>query len=120
MSVLKWIWGLLKKLLFFVDYVVRFLLEIFSSVLSWVIAGVAYLVHLVFQYVGEFFESLFENLADLSLGDIPVSPLATWIAREVIALPVAWECFMIYFAAWVATRIARSSFACVRLLIDLA
>ena len=39
MSVLKWIWGLLKRLFSFVDYIVRFLVDIFSSVLAWIIAG---------------------------------------------------------------------------------
>lgn len=119
MSVLKWIWGLLKKLLGFYAYLVRFLLTIFSSVLSWLIAGIAYVVHLIFDYVGDFFEALFENLVDVSLQGIPFASLATWLARDVVALDVAWECFMIYFSVWVASRIARSSFACVRLLIDL-
>lgn len=120
MSVLKWIWGLLKRLFSLVDVAVRFLLEIVSSVLSWIIAGLAYLIHLVFAYVGEFVEGVFENLTEISLGGISVPPLALWLAKDVIALNVAWECFVIYFSVWVASRIARSSFAAVRLILDLA
>lgn len=120
MSLLKWIWGLLKKFFSFLHRAVGLLVDMASSVLAWIIAGLAWIVHLVFQYVGDFFEGLFENLSEIALDGIPVAPLASWIARDIVALDVAWECFMIYFAAWVAARIARSSFAAVRLLLDVA
>lgn len=120
MSLLKWIWGLLRRFFSFLNTAIQFLLNLASSVLAWVIAGLAYLVHLVFDYVGDFMEGLFENLSTISLQGYPVSNLASWIARDIVALDVAWECFMIYFSVWVASRIARSSFAAVRLILDVA
>lgn len=119
MSVLKWIWGLLKKIFGFLDYLVRFVVDIFSSVLSWIIVGLAWIVHLVFQYVGEFFYNLFAQAETVTVGDLPSNSLASWIARDLIALDVAWECFAIFFAAWVATRLARASFAAVRAVLDI-
>lgn len=119
MSILKFIWGLLRKLWGLVDHLVRFLVGIFSSVLSWVLAGIVYLLHLVFSYVGDFFSGLFEDAAGISLGSLEVPPLAHWLASDLIALDVAWECLIIYFTVWIATRVARASFSVVRLVIDL-
>lgn len=119
MSVLKWIWGLLKKVWIYLAHLVHFIVDIFTSVLSWVIAGVIYVVHLVFQYVGQFYEGLFENLEEISLQGISIPPLATWLARDLLALDVAWECLVIFLVAWFGTRVARLSFSAVRAILDL-
>lgn len=119
MSVLKWIWGLLKKCWVLLAHLANFVCDIFSSVLAWVIAGIVYVIHLVFQYVGDYFEGLFENLAEISLQGISVPPLATWLAKDLLALDVAWECLVIFLVAWFGTRIARLSFSAVRTIIDL-
>lgn len=120
MSVLKWIWGLIRRFYSYLHRTLNFLVGVASSVVAWVVAGLAYVIHLVFQYVASFVEGIFQNLSEISLEGYPVSPLANWLLHDVIALDIAWECFLIYFAAWVATRIARSSFAAVRLILDIA
>lgn len=119
MSVLKWIWGLLRELFSWLRHLVQFVLDSVSCALTWIIGGIAYLVHSLTVYVGDFFEGLFENLTQVSLAGYPVSSLGIWIARDIVALDVAWECFAIYFSVWVASRIARSSFAIVRLILDI-
>lgn len=119
MSVLKWIWGLLKQVWTYLRPLATFLLHIFSSALSWIIAAFIYVVHLIFQYFGEFFQGLFEDLEEISLDGISIPPLATWLAKDLLALDVAWECLVIFLLAWFGTRIARMSFAAVRTILDL-
>lgn len=119
MSVLKWIWGLLKKVWSLLDYVVRFLVEIFSSVLGWAIAGLSYVIHLVFQYVGEFFLNLFSAAQSTVLPSLPSNGLANFLARDLLALNVAWECLVIFVSVWIASRIARASFGAVRAVLDI-
>lgn len=119
MSVLKWIWGLVKKLFFALDYLVRYVLQLLSSLLTWIIAGLAWLVHLIFQYVGGFFNDLFANLEDISIPGLQSNTFAIWMARDLLALDVAWECVAIFFSVWVASRIARASFAAVRAILDI-
>lgn len=119
MSVLKWIWGLLKRLFSFVDYLVRFVVDIFSSVLAWLIAGFAWLIHQVFQYVGEFFYNMFASIEDVAVGGLPASSLADWLGRDVLALNVGWECIIIAISLWFASRLARLGVSFVRVLIDL-
>lgn len=119
MSVLKWIWGLLRRLWGLVDHLVRFVVGIASSVMAWVIAGFAWLVHSLFQYVGAYFQGLFESLEGISVGNLQVEPLANWLGRDVLALDVGWECVIICISVWFATKLARLSFTWVRLIIDL-
>lgn len=118
MSVLKWIFGLLRKLWAMLAQGIQFLVGVASSVVAWVVAGVLYLLHNVFDYVGDFFEGLFESAAGVTLGSLQVPPFARWLAVDVVALDVAWEIVVIYFAAWVLTRVARASFSCVRAILD--
>lgn len=119
MSVLKWIYGILRKVVQPFLWLVNFLSEIFSSVLAWAIAGLVYLLHSVYGWLGDFFEGLFENAAGISLGTLQVPPLARWIAKDLLALDVAWECLAIFIGVWIASRLARASFSFVRLVLDL-
>lgn len=119
MSVLKWIWGVLERQFGWIKHLISFTTHIFSSVLGWVIAGLAFIVHLVFQYVGEFFSNLFASAESAVLPQIPSNGLANFLADDLLALPVAWECLVIFISVWIASRIARASFGAVRAIIDL-
>lgn len=119
MSVLKWIWGVLQSQYRWIKHVILFTTHIFSSVLGWVLVGLAYLVHLVFQYTGEFFSNLFQSAESAVLPQTPTNGLANFLADDLLALPVAWECLVIFISVWIASRIARASFGAVRAIIDL-
>lgn len=119
MSVLKWIWGLLQKMWHFIDHLARFLVDIFSSVLAWIIAGLAWVVHSIFHYLGEFFYNFFAQLEDVTTGSLPAQPLADWLGRDVLALDVGWECIIIIVSLWFAAKIARLGVTPIRVLIDL-
>lgn len=119
MSVLKWIWGLLRKLFAAVDFFIRFFLQILQSLLTWVIMGLTWLIHLVFEYIGDFFYDVFSNIQSVSIPTIPYYHFAVWLGKDLLALNIAWECVIIFFSAWVATRVARASFAAVRVILDL-
>lgn len=119
MSLLRWIWGLLKQLLQWVWNILAFLAELAQSVVAWIVAGIAYLVHLVVSYVGGLIVGAFEAAEDVALPDLPVYPLAHWLAHDLLALDIAFAVFAIYVSVWVATRIGRASFSVVRLMIDL-
>lgn len=118
MSLLKWIWGLLKKVFNYLSVGVRFILEIFSSILTWIIGGIAFVVHLGMQYLGDFFVDLFSDLESLSIGTLQTNALAQWLARDLLALNVAWECLILYFSVWVAARVARGGWTVFRFVLD--
>lgn len=119
MSVLKWIWGLLKRLLAFLEYLVSFVVQIFSSVLAWLIAGLSWLIYAVWDWVGDAFENVFDQLLNIQVGGLPVQPLADWLGHDVLALDVAWTSLAICLSAWFAAKLARLSMTFVRLVIDL-
>lgn len=119
MSVLKWIWGLLRKIWAYIDKFVRFYFGILSSVLAWIIAGIAWLIHQVANWFGEAIYNMFAQIESIQIGQLRVSPLADWIGRDVLALDVAWECIIVAISLWVASRIARLTGSGMRLVIDL-
>ena len=119
MSTLKWIWGILKQIWTYIRPFVLHSLGVATSALAWGIAGLIYVVHLLFQYIGGYFQNLFEDLEEISLQGISIPPLATWLAKDLLALDVAWECLVIFLLAWFGTRIARMSFSAVRAILDL-
>lgn len=119
MSVLKFIWGALQRIWRWIRHLVDFVVQIYSSVLAWIITGIAWLVHEIFQYFGDLWYNMFDTALDITIGDVPVSPLASWIAHDVIALDVAWECVTVMIGVWIASRIGRLSVVFVRTIIDL-
>lgn len=119
MSVLKFIWGVLQKIWRWIRHLVDFVVGIYSSVLAWIITGIAWAIHELFQYVGDLWYNMFDRALDITIGDVPVSPLASWIAHDVIALDVAWECVGVMIAVWIASRLGRLSVVFVRTIIDL-
>lgn len=118
MSVFKWIFSVVERIWQWFKPAVQFVHGIFSSVLAWFVAGLVYVVHLVVDYTGDFVENLFEDITDISLTGIDVSPFANWLAR-VVALDTAWECFVIYLGIYFAVRMGRVLFSAVRLIIDI-
>lgn len=121
---LKWygiksLWYSVKKVVFFFRWLVGFASTIVSSVLAWVIAGIAWLINLVWGWMGEAISNFMSQWVDVNIGNLPVYPLATWIARDLLALDFAYTVFSIYFSFWLSAKVARASGMVVRAILDL-
>lgn len=122
-SVFKWIWerclSALRWLLTLCKSILDAVAGLFSSVVTWILAAVAWLIHFVVDYVGDIVDEALGNLLQINLPSLQVVPFAQWIARDIVALDVAWDCFTVYFSVWVATRLVRGSSTAVRLILDI-
>lgn len=108
----KWVLKVLGELYQLVMHVITWWV-------AWVIATVAYLIDLLFGWIGDLVSDVMEQVVSISIGDLPVSNLAHWLARDVVALDVAWTSFSVYFSLWVACRLARGGWMGVRCILDL-
>lgn len=122
-SVFKWIWerclSALRWLLTLCKTILDAVVGLFSSVVTWILAALAWLIHFVVDYLGDIVDEAIGNLLQVNLPSLPVFPFAQWIARDIVALDVAWDCFIAYFSVWVACRLVRGSSTAVRLILDL-
>lgn len=122
-SVLKWIGerclAALRWLMTLCKTILDAIVGLFSSVVTWILAGLAWLINFVVDYVGDIVDDALGNLLQVNLPTLQVFPFAQWIARDIIALDVAWDCFVAYFSVWVATRLVRGSGTAVRFILDI-
>lgn len=96
----------------------QFVRGIVTSALSWLVLGISWAVHTLVGWLGQYTYDFFQDLAEASLGGLQTVPLATFLARDVVALDVAWECTLIGFGIWVVHRIARLSVVWIRTILD--
>lgn len=122
-SVLKWIGNRLlsavRWLLTLCGTILDALAGLFSSVVTWILVGLSWLINFVVDYVGDIVSEALGNALQVNLPSLQVVPFAQWIARDIIALDVAWDCFVAYFSVWVATRLVRGSSTAVRFILDI-
>lgn len=115
----KWVYKWLRKLAEFVGTVINLLTTVASSVLAWVVAGIAWLIDLFLGWIGDSVYNFFAQWQDVTIGELPVYPLADYIARDVLALDVAYTCLLLYFSVWLSVRVARLGFTFIKFVLEL-
>lgn len=118
-SLIKWIGKLLKKIGEFLIWTLNLLGQLLSSLLAWVVAGLAWVIYQVFGWIGNALNNFFGTLADFATGDLPVQPLANFIVMDVLALDVAYTAFAVYFSVWLACRANRAFGIVIRGVLDI-
>lgn len=122
-SILKWVGERILAVCRWVGkllgYVLNTLASLFSSVVTYILAAIAYVLDLVFGYISDLLQDVFSNLVSINLPSINVVPFAQWIAHDIVALDVAYTAFLAYFSVWVACKLTRGGWTGIRFLLDL-
>lgn len=120
MSLLRWIWGLLKQIGHFVLKGLEWLWLALTSLVTWICAAIAYVIEQIYEW----FEDLVDNFCglfeDMAFEQFPQStPLASWLLHDVVAIDVAFEVLAAVALVWIAAKLARLAMVPIRAVLDI-
>lgn len=120
-SLLRWIWGGIKALGKRLLQLLGVLWELMQHAITWVLAGFAYLAHLITQWVCDGIESGLRQISIAttqaeSLSNIPA--LAQYVLVEWLNIEVAIQCLLFFLTIWIACKLARLAMIPIRAVLD--
>lgn len=126
MDLLRWLWGGVVAVARWLRRLAEFVWTCLSSLVTWIIAGVTYVLDAVYDWVAssvsDGVEAIQDGLADMTgkLDTFPdVVPLAAYYLKDVLAMDEAFRLLVLYVTAWVAAKVARLAMVPIRALLEL-
>lgn len=121
-SLLRWIWGGVKGIAKRLWSLFGVLWDLLSHAITWIIGGVVYVAHEIAQWITDALASAFSMLSPggyepTGLDNLPA--LAQYVLLNWLALDVAIEALLWFFAIWVSAKLARLAMVPIRAALDL-
>lgn len=119
-SFLKWIWaaivGVGKKLASLFEWI----WAILSSLVTWIIAGITYVLKLLWDWISGLFDGVGDWFGDLAFERFPVvSNLASYWLGDVFQFDTAFDVLAGLAVVFVAAKLARAAMVPVRAVLEL-